>query len=61
MAKFKVKTAPDRNSTMAAVKNFEKNGSVTAVDPIKGVISQKRIETQKELEKMVEENPSISS
>ena len=59
--KFKVKTAPFRLSIIAAVKNFEKNGSVTPVDPRKGVKSQKRMNAKESIEKIVEENPSISS
>ena len=61
MTKYKIKKPPNRSSIMLAVKNFEKNGSVTAVDQRIGLKSDKRLEASKELERMVQENGSISS
>jgi hypothetical protein len=59
-AKYGVKIAPHRDSIMAAVKNFEKNGNVVAVNKRKGVKSEKRIKAKNELIEMVAENQSIS-
>lgn len=59
-AKYGVKSTPHRDSIMASVKNFEKNGNVTAVDKRKGAKSEKRIKTEKELVQMMTENSSIS-
>jgi transposase len=59
--KYDAREAPSRNAIMCAVNNFEKNGSVIAVDPRKGIKSKKRENAEKELVQVVAENPSISS
>ena len=60
-AKYREKIDPSRTSILAEVKILEKNGSVTAADPRKGCKSDKREKAGNALERLIEENGSISA